>query len=152
VLDAPDDVDSRGAMLLGSHLAGIAIELSMLGATHACANPLTARLGTAHGDAIAIMLPHIVRWNGAVVDDRYAELLMDAGDIDVPAGTAAKRLSDRVGHLAARGGLPRTLRDAGASRADLPELAADAATQWTGTFNPRPFDRAAALALYEEAF
>jgi hypothetical protein len=31
-------------------------------------------------------------------------------------------------------------------------LASDAATQWTGTFNPRPFDAAAALALYERAY
>ena len=39
-----------GRMLLGAHEAGIAIEQSMLGATHACANPLTARYGTTHGD------------------------------------------------------------------------------------------------------
>ena len=31
------------AMLLGAHFAGMAIEQSMLGAAHACANPLTAR-------------------------------------------------------------------------------------------------------------
>ena len=30
-------------------------------------------------------------------------------------------------------------------------LAADAATQWTGTFNPRPFGVAEAQALYERA-
>jgi alcohol dehydrogenase len=34
---------------VGAHEAGIAIEQSMLGATHACANPLTARYGTTHG-------------------------------------------------------------------------------------------------------
>src|SRR5262249_23606017 len=55
VLEQPTDGESRAAMLLGAHEAGIAIELSMLGATHACANPLTARYGTAHGVAIAIM-------------------------------------------------------------------------------------------------
>ncbi len=54
-------------MLLGAHQAGIAIEQSMLGATHACANPLTARYGTTHGVAIAVMLPHVVRWNADVV-------------------------------------------------------------------------------------
>jgi len=37
------------------------IEHSMLGATHAWANPLTARYGTAHGVAIAVMLPHVVQ-------------------------------------------------------------------------------------------
>ena len=39
----------------------------MLGATHACANPLTARYGTTHGVAIAVMLPHVVRWNDEAV-------------------------------------------------------------------------------------
>jgi alcohol dehydrogenase class IV len=34
----------------------------------------------------------------------------------------------------------------------LPTLAAEAATQWTGTFNPRPFDAAAALEIYERAY
>src|SRR5206468_5266910 len=75
VLDAPDDRLARGAMLWGAHEAGIAIEQSMLGAAHACANPLTARYGTIHGIAIAVMLPHVVRWNAQHVGNRYAELL-----------------------------------------------------------------------------
>src|SRR5215213_5188931 len=46
------DVEARGRMLLGAHLAGAAIENSMLGAAHACANPLTARYGAEHGAAL----------------------------------------------------------------------------------------------------
>jgi len=37
-------------------------------------------------------------------------------------------------------------------RDDLAMLAAEAARQWTGTFNPRPFDARGALALYERAY
>ena len=44
VLENPGDREARASMLLGSHFAGIAIEQSMLGAAHACSNPLTARL------------------------------------------------------------------------------------------------------------
>jgi alcohol dehydrogenase len=138
VLERPDDVSARGAMLLGSHEAGIAIEQSMLGATHACANPLTARFGTPHGIAIAVMLPHVVRWNAGAVGDRYTDLHPDlAGHLDDLA---------RVGQLPAR------LRDLGVPGEDLPLLAADAGTQWTGTFNPRPFDAGAAKELYERAW
>jgi alcohol dehydrogenase class IV len=133
VLEAPADLPARGAMLLGAHYAGIAIEQSMLGATHACANPLTARYGTTHGIAIGVMLPHVVRWNQEVVGDRYGELRPE--------------LARFLDALARAGGLPATLREIGAASADLPALAADAATQWTGTFNPRPFDEAAALNL-----
>jgi len=154
VLAEPRNLDARGAMLLGSHYAGAAIELSMLGATHACANPLTARYGTTHGVAIALMLPHVVRWNAPMVEDRYAELLrLTDGAASRPgdARGSADTLADRLDGLARAGGLPRTLREAGVDRADLSALAADAATQWTGTFNPRPFDAAAALELYERA-
>jgi alcohol dehydrogenase len=138
VLEAPADLPARGAMLLGAHYAGIAIEQSMLGATHACANPLTARYGTTHGIAIGVMLPHVVRWNQEVVGDRYRELRPD--------------LAGFLHELARAGQLPATLRDIGANPADLPALAADAATQWTGAFNPRPFDHAAALDLYRNAY
>ena len=75
VLAAPRDLDARAAMQLGAFYAGTAIELSMLGAAHACANPVTARYGTTHGDAIAILLPHVVRWNGPMAASLYAELL-----------------------------------------------------------------------------
>jgi alcohol dehydrogenase len=139
VLAEPRDVAARGAMLLGAHYAGVAIEASMLGATHACANPLTARFATPHGVAIAVMLPHVVRWNAEVVGDRYADLL--------PGRDLAARLEE----LARAGGLPRTLRDLGASAPDIPALAADAATQWTGLHNPRPFDEIVARSLYERA-
>ena len=67
---------------------------------------------------------------------------IDAGEI----------LALRLEELRRAGDLPATLRDLGVPRASLPSLAAEAAAQWTGTFNPRPFDAAAALALYERAY
>jgi len=122
----------------------------MLGAAHACANPLTARYGTTHGVAIAVMLPHVVRWNTEVVGERYAELQQVSGrDGGADAGGS---LAGRLDALARAGGLPRSLQEIGVPREDLPALAGDAATQWTGTCNPRPFDASAALGLYENAF
>ena len=147
VLRDPADVSARGAMLLGAHYAGAAIEMSMLGATHACANPLTAKYGTTHGIAIALMLPHVVRWNAEVVPDRYADLLRAGARNGDPGARLAGRLED----LARAGGLPRSLTEIGVAAEDLDALAADAATQWTGTFNPRPFDARAARELYERA-
>ena len=149
VLSEPHDLPARGAMLLGAYQAGVAIEHSMLGATHACANPLTARHGTPHGVAIAVMLPHVVRWNAGHVGTSYADLL---GQPDRSVDDAANGLAHRLEVLARAGGLPATLCDLGVPRDGLPALAAEAAAQWTGTFNPRPFDAAAALTLYERAF
>lgn len=150
VLTAPSDVAARGAMLKGANLAGAAIELSMLGATHACANPLTAKYGTTHGVAIAVMLPHVVRWNGEAVGDLYARLLRASGRVfmDDPAESLAARLEQ----LRSFAKLPATLRELGMEESDIPALAADAATQWTGTHNPRAFGESDARALYSSAF
>lgn len=140
VLASPPDIEARQAMLVGSYLAGAAIEQSMLGAAHACANPLTARYGTTHGVAIALLLRHVVRWNAAdaSVAARY-DLL-------------ASNLQERVAALASAGQFPPGLAVAGASKDDLEMLARDAAAQWTGTFNPRPFDEHGAQEIYETAW
>ena len=149
MLSTPHDVRARGAMLLGAHQAGIAIEQSMLGAAHACANPLTARYSTTHGVAIAVMLPQVVRWNAEHVGSRYAELLQtDSHDPIAAAEQLARRLED----LRTAAELPATLRELGVPREDFAALAADAATQWTGTCNPRPFDAASARDLYNRAY
>jgi alcohol dehydrogenase len=150
VLDNPDDTKARGAMQLGAYYAGVAIEHSMLGATHACANPLTAHYGTVHGAALALLLPTVVRWNAQVAGQRYAELLQLANHS--VAGAPAESLAQRLEELAAKGGLGGSLRTAGVPENDLPMLAAEAASQWTGTFNPRPFDVDGAMEVYRAAF
>lgn len=132
-LTAPT-VDTAGRMQVASYLAGAAIEHSMLGAAHACANPLTQRYGTTHGHALAILLPHVVRWNTASVNGRYADLHAE--------------LPLRLEELRAAAGLPRALSEAGVEMDTLGELSERAAEQWTGKFNPRKLDAAAAMELY----
>jgi len=152
VLAAPNDLETRGAMQLGAYFAGVAIENSMLGATHACANPLTAHYGTVHGAALAMLLPTVVRWNGSVVGERYAELVSLSGSGVTNGNDAAEQLAQRLEELAAAGGLRSTLSAGGIPESDLSRLAGEAATQWTGTFNPRPLDQIGALEIYECAF
>jgi len=156
VLASPNDLDARAAMQLGAFYAGTAIERSMLGATHACANPLTARFGTTHGDAIAILLPHVVRWNAVDAGHLYGELFNHRGPerpsaqaSGIPGAESAELLAARLVTLAAAGNLPKTLRDAGASGSDVPQMAREASEQWTGRFNPRPFDERGAREIYE---
>jgi alcohol dehydrogenase len=139
-LATPSDIAAREAMLVGAYLAGAAVEESMLGATHACANPLTARYGTTHGVAIAMLLRHVVSWNAVdpVVSACYDELALD-----LPA---------RVAALASAGQFPAGLEASGATDEDVEMLAEEAAAQWTGTFNPRPFDARGAREIYELAW
>jgi len=147
-----DDREARARMLLGAHLAGAAIETSMLGAAHSCANPLTARFGVTHGTAVGLMLPHVVRFNGAVAAELYAELAAVAGlDGDPLHATAADRVAERVAALRHAAGLPGRLADCGVDPGKLDAMAGDAAEQWTAQFNPRPLERRDFLTLYEVA-
>lgn len=153
VLAEPDDLEARGAMQLGAYYAGVAIENSMLGATHACANPLTARYGTEHGAAIAMLLPSVVRWNERAVADRYATLLGLSSVVEQDGDiTATEALARRLEALASAAGLRADLSGAGIQEKDLADLAAEAAEQWTGTFNPRPFHKEGALEVYSCAY
>lgn len=153
VLTTPEDVQARAEMQLGACLAGVAIENSMLGAAHALANPLTASFGIAHGEAVALMLPHVIRYNGRAVESRYRELLdyIDPADEDVDFEDAANGLAEFVAKLAQRGGLADKLSQRGVLAARLPDLATAAAEQWTGTFNPVALTRNDHQQLYEAA-
>lgn len=144
VLAEPDNYEARGAMQLGAWLAGVAIEGSMLGAAHSCANPLTKNFGTPHGEAIAILLPQIVRWNGGVAGSLYADLV---GQED----RSAELLACRLEELRRIGGLPENLTGGGVRESDLELLADEAALQWTGQFNPRHWSRDGAMEVYRQA-
>jgi alcohol dehydrogenase len=151
VLRNPSDIEARGAMQVGAFLAGTAIENSMLGACHACANPLTAHYGVTHGIAVGIMLPHVVRFNADAVAPLYDELTELAGLNNGSPGAAAAAVADRISALMRAAGLPATLSECGVSVGILPLLAEEAAQQWTARFNPRPVTETELLSLYESA-
>jgi alcohol dehydrogenase len=152
VLHRPDDLEARGAMQLGAHFAGAAIENAMLGACHACANPLTAHYGLTHGTAIGILLPHVLRFNSAVVGDLYGDLAHDVGLLNGDTMAAGEALARRVEQLMRMAELPSRLSQCGVSGGILTVLAEEAAQQWTGRYNPRPVDEKELLQLYEAAY
>jgi alcohol dehydrogenase len=153
VLDNPHDLESRSQVQLGAFFAGLAIETSMLGAAHALANPLTATFGLPHGQAVGIMLPHVVRYNGAERGGWYAQLWSDV-DAELKTGAAddpVEALAEFVQQLLVRAGLKHQLRELEVDPASIPALAAGAATQWTGGFNPRPLTEDDFASLYRDA-
>ena len=135
LLRNPDDIDAAGNLQYGAYLAGSAIEHSMLGGAHATANPLTAAYGLTHGLAIGLMLGPAIMINGT---RPYCSL----------EGFSLTRIGD----LARAAGFPRRLRDLSISPDDIDNLANAAAQQWTGRFNPRPFDAILAREMYQCAY
>jgi alcohol dehydrogenase len=140
VLKNGSDLEARAGMLLGAALAGLAIENSMLGAAHAAANPLTASFQIVHGQAVGLMLPSVIRFNAADPDTAklYDEL--------------APGLAEKVNELLNLAGMPCSLADCGVTASAIPQLAAEAAKQWTASFNPRKAGEKDFVKLYESAF
>jgi alcohol dehydrogenase len=155
VLDAGDDLEARAAMQLAASLAGLAIENSMLGAAHAMANPATERFGVPHGVAVAVALPHVVRFNAEDPGPRaiYAELARRVRWAAPGSGdeAAVEALIEGLFERLAHAGISSALRDHGPGKDDAALLAAGAVQQWTGGYNPRPVDVAAFEALYRAA-
>ena len=139
VVSNPTHIEARSRTLLGAHLAGTAIENSMLGAAHACANPLTARYNITHGVAVGLMLPSVICFNSQAVKGLYQDLYPSP-------------LHERISELKAVAGLPDQLRHFGIQREDLPQLAEAAAKEWTGKFNPRQVNEVELLKLYEATY
>lgn len=137
--------DDRGHMQLGAALAGLAIENSMLGAAHACANPLTARHNVVHGHAVALMLPHVMRFN--TEDSAVRAIYARYSDILKASRVSSLPLIDWVAELVSQSTIPGIN---GAAN-DLASLAQDAARQWTGQFNPRSLQVADYVTLYRSA-
>lgn len=148
VLDDPSDIKARGDMLLGAAYAGMAIENSMLGAAHSCANPLTAKFGVIHGQAVGVMLPHVIRFNAQhdEAKSHYETLAELAGLAGVDA------LIETITSLLKHAGMKTNLADLGVDRASFNELAPKAAGQWTAKFNPRAIDAEDFESLYNAAY
>jgi alcohol dehydrogenase len=144
IIAKPGDLDARSQMQLGAAYGGMAIETSMLGAAHSAANPLTARHGIVHGQAVGIVLPAIVRFNAAEPATRagYGDLCDAAGLADPEA--LARALED----VLALCGLAAPLGSFGVTAEKIPALAEEASRQWTATFNPRPVTSADFARIY----
>ena len=147
VLEVPGDVEARGQMLLGAAFAGTAIENSMLGAAHSAANPLTAHHAVVHGQAVGLMLPGVMRFNGrdAGATVAYEEL---AGAVGL---ASLEALVGAVEELLTIAGLRQRLSEVGVVPDTIPALAKEASQQWTAQFNPRAIGPLDFERLYEEA-
>ncbi|MFN3148254.1 iron-containing alcohol dehydrogenase [Bremerella sp.] len=153
VLNNPEDVTARGAMQLGACFAGLAIENSMLGAAHALANPLTAHYGVVHGQAVGVMLPSVIRYNGETFNELYQDLLtipVDLPNYPKPE-QGAEGLANLVQSWVDAAGLATNLNQLSINGEKLESLSADAAKQWTGHFNPRDVDAGEFSKLYRSA-
>jgi alcohol dehydrogenase class IV len=152
--DAPGDIEARGAMLLGAHLAGVAFANAPVAGVHALAYPLGGHFHVPHGLSNALMLSHVLGHNLHAAMPLYAELgtLLDPALAAEGTQAQAQGFVERLGDMCRQAGVPRRLSDVGVTAADLDLLAAEAMKQERLLINnPCPISEADARRLYEAA-
>jgi alcohol dehydrogenase class IV len=150
------NLEARGAMLLGSMLAGQAFANSPVAAVHALAYPIGGTFHIPHGLSNALVLPHVLRFNAPEAGTLYAEIAADA----FPAlaeveGTQARTAAfiDALADLSARVGLQTRLRDVDIPKEAIEKMAADAMLQGRLLVNnPRDVTQADAHTIYTAAW
>ena len=148
VISGDAQLVDRSNMQMGAALAGLAIENSMLGASHASANPLTASYDVTHGHAVALMLPHVIRFNRK---DAAAKEIYQFYERWIPNNEQRwVDMADWFESLINAAGLSN-LAALGASESDVSKLANAATQQWTGRFNPLPVGQGEFEELYRNA-
>jgi alcohol dehydrogenase class IV len=152
--DHPGDVAARAAMLLASHLAGVAFANAPVAGVHALAYPLGGHFHIPHGVSNALMLTHVLGHNMAAAMPLYAELgaLLDPGAAALGRQGQAQALIAHLDALSDAAGVPRRLSALGIGAEHLDLLASEAMKQERLLINnPCPITAADARRLYEAA-
>ena len=156
VVKEPQNIDSRGSMLLASTLAGMAFGNTMTGGAHATGHALGALYKIPHGLANGIMLPEVMDFNLAEVPARFM-IIADAMGIDVSKMTsleAGKEAVQAVRNLKKTIGLTETLKNFGVpnEKEKLMPLVELAAADSQITYNPCDLEEEDILDLFLKAF
>lgn len=138
---APDDTAARICMAQGALEAGLAFSNAILGATHAMSHQVGGLLDLPHGVVNGVLLPHVIRFNGAAEPDRFRAIGMAMNlplHPRMPGEEAAELVATEARRLADDVGVPKGLAELGVSEADLPRLAQLTLADACLTTNPRP--------------
>lgn len=150
--ETPEDREARGAMLLGSMLAGMAFANAPVAAVHALAYPLGGRFHVPHGLSNALVLPHVLAFNMEAARPLYDEIAPLVFPELAGAKDPAAGMAEAFAALGPALGMKSRLSEVGVSHNHLPMLAEDAMKQTRLLVNnPREMTLEAAQGIYEAA-
>jgi alcohol dehydrogenase class IV len=151
-----DNLEARGAMLLGAMLAGQAFANAPVAAVHALAYPLGGNYHIPHGLSNSLVLPYVLRFNAPAAAELYAEiagLIMPGKLLPDDPIAVTEILAGYFLDLAADLGLQTTLRQMDILEDDLPKLAQESMLQQRLLINnPREVNLNDSLAIYRQAY
>jgi alcohol dehydrogenase class IV len=149
----PSDSEARSRLMIASLEAGLAFSNASLGAVHAMAHAVGGLVDNVHGEANAMLLPHVVAFNYGACPERYDEIAIRLGADVRGVGATARcdALVSAIRSLLSLAGLERRLRDHGVKTSDIPELARRAVRDPCMVTNPRRAELRDIESIYEAA-
>lgn len=149
----PDDAVSRSFMAQAALEAGLAFTNAILGATHAMSHQVGGMLDLPHGVINGILLPHVIRFNGAEGAERFRPVAQAMGlpVTGAPADEAVDMVAAEIRKLGDEVGVPSGLGAIGVTQEDIPHLAVLTLGDACLTTNPRPASIDQIERLFREA-
>jgi len=144
------NLEARGFRQMAAAMGAVAFQKD-LGAAHSLAHPLSSEFGVQHGLANAIVLPHVIRFNGQEDSHLYNRVAVALGGAE-PTGDSTSWVADFLSEFNRSIGITQRLRDLDVPRERLPDLAAKAMQDGCHLSNPRRCTEADMLRLYEETW
>ena len=141
-------------MSYAQYIAGMGFSNVGLGIVHSMAHSLGALFDTPHGIANAILLPHVLKFNGVVCPDLFRNMGNAIG-LDMNNLTdeeAVGKVVEAVQNLSKKLNIPQTLREVGISKEMIPKLASQAINDICTSGNPREVTVQDLINIYNEAF
>lgn len=153
---AANDKDPIAVEKLGyaQYIAGMGFSNVGLGIVHSMAHSLGAYFDTPHGVANALLLPHVLKFNGEVCPDLYRNMGAAFG-LDMSNTTdeeAVDKVVEAVRELSLSLGIPQTLKEIGVSKEMIPTLAKQAINDACTPGNPREVTVDDIINIYNAAF
>lgn len=140
------DMSSREEMHYAQCLAGEAFSNALLGIVHSLAHKTGAAFSTGHiphGEANAIYLPYVIKYNAKNAEARYADIARSIG-IDGTDAECITKLCDKIDAMNAELNIPKTLKEFGIKEDEFKEKVNKIAELAVGDActgsNPRPVD------------
>jgi lactaldehyde reductase len=138
----------------GQYIAGMGFSNVGLGIVHSMAHSLGAYFDTPHGVANALLLPHVLKFNGEVCPELYRNMGTSFG-LDMTNTTdeeAVDKVVEAVRELSIKLNIPQTLREIGISHEMIPTLAKQAINDACTPGNPRDVTVEDIIDIYEAAY
>lgn len=133
------NIEAKQAMAMASIHGGLAFSNAILGLVHAITHQLGGLLDMPHGQANAILLPYVMKFNLISSVDRYRDIAEALGE-EVRKMTrreAALSAIEAVRKLASDVGIPERLSEVGLDASHIPQLSAYAVQDACVITNPR---------------